>query len=153
MSYKLVNGFILGLVLVLMVDFLVFIGLKLHYFDALGIAEYFNVYFFDHQPFVLLGVCSLALGFGMLYTRFAKKIQWAYLVVLGLSGLSLVEPVGMALGEQFFLKPDQQFRIGTSVFRADLLYEGRHAIYVQRADIANTIRILKTDVTWIQEDF
>ncbi len=148
MSYKVINGFILGLALVLMVDFLVFIGLKLHYFDALGIGEYFNIYFFDHQPFVLLTLVALLLGFGVLYTPYAKILWWGYLVSLGVSGLALVEPVGRSLGEAFFLKENQQFQIGNVRFVGDLLYEGRSAIYVKRPDVEHTIRIAKTDVKW-----
>jgi len=148
MSYKIVNGFVLGLALVLLVDFLVFIGLKLHYFDALEIAEYFNIYFFDHQPFVLLGIGALILGVGVLYTPFAKLFWWGYLATLCVSAFALVEPVGRGLGKTFFLKENQQFQVGSVRFVGDLLYEGRHAIYVKRPDVKHTIRLLKTDVTW-----
>ena len=148
MIYKIVNGFILGLALTLMVDFLVFIGLKLHYFDALKITEYFNIYFFDHQSFVLLGISALFFGIGVLYTPFAKLFWWGYLVFLGVSSLALMEPVGRSLGEAFFLQENQQFQVGNVRFVGDLLYEGRHAIYVKRPEIEHTIRIVKSDVRW-----
>jgi hypothetical protein len=150
MIAKIVNGFILGLALVLMFDFLIFIGLKLHYFDAHNIVEYFNIYFFDNQPYWLLATSALVFGVTMLYTRFTKRVQMIYLVVLGLSALTLFEPIGKAAGEQFFRVENQQFRVGSIRFRADLLYEGRHALYLKRDDIDHTIRILKKDVIWEQ---
>lgn len=150
MIAKIVNGFIIGLALVLMFDFLIFIGLKLHYFDARDIVEYFNIYFFDNQPYLLLAISALAFGITMLYTRFTRRVQMIYLFMLGLSALALFEPVGKALGEQFFLVENQQFRVGSTRFRADLLYEGRHSLYLKRDDIDHTIRILKKDIIWEQ---
>jgi hypothetical protein len=145
MIYKLINAFIFGLAMVLMVDFFIFIGLKLHYFDALGIGEYFNVYFFDNQPFALVGICALLLGGTMLYTPLYRWVQAFYLIVLIASLSALYQPIGSLLGEKIFVQKDIQFLVGSQKFSADLLYEGRYHYYIKRNGIDRVIKISKKD--------
>ncbi|NLC28812.1 MAG: hypothetical protein GX780_08600 [Campylobacteraceae bacterium] len=145
MIHKTINAFVFGLTLVLMIDFLLFIGLKLHYFDALNIKEYFNIYFFDNQPFIFVGVSSLVLGFAMLYSSFFRAVQGTYIFLL-LASLGTLHPtVGYALGETIFLKPNTTFEVGSIIFEADLLYEGRYNYYVKREGIEKTIVLSKED--------
>jgi len=145
MIYKLINGFVFGLALVLMIDFFIFIGLKLHYFDALGIKEYFNVYFFDNQPFLLVGLSAFTLGCAMLYAPLFKWVQGLYLVLLLTSISALYQPIGFALGERFFTKRNLLFSLGKQRFNADLLYEGRRNFYVKRSGIEHLIILSKSD--------
>ena len=147
MILKLINAFAIGLALVLLPDFLFFIGLKLHYFEIYNITEYFNIYFFDNQIFWLLAIASLAVGYIMLYTPFRRAIQIAYLLVLALSLFCLYEPVGKSAGEALFMKKGEKFRLGNTSFTGDLLYEGRHIIYIKRAGIDATIKIKKEELT------
>jgi hypothetical protein len=153
MIYKIINGFVFGLAMVLMVDFLIFIGLKLHYFDALEIKEFFNIYFYDNQPFLLVGVCALLLGGAMLYTPLYRWIQGFYLILLLASLSALYQPIGYSLGEKFFTKKDAKFAVGSQQFKADLLYEGRYYYYIKRDGIDRTIRISKEDGRHLQEEF
>lgn len=145
MIYKVINGFVFGLAMVLMIDFLIFIGLKLHYFDALDIKEYFNIYFFDNQPFLLVGMSALILGAAMLYTPLYRWVQGFYLLVLIGSLSALYQPVGFSLGEFFFTQKDSHFMVGSQQFKADLLYEGRRYLYIKRDGIDRTIKISKED--------
>jgi len=145
MIYKVMNGFVFGLALVLMIDFLIFIGLKLHYFDALNIKEYFNIYFFDNQPFALIGLSALLLGTAMLYAPLYRWVQGVYLVLLIASMGALYQPIGRSLGEMFFTKKDVEFVLGKQRFKADLLYEGRRDFYIKRDGIERVIKISKED--------
>lgn len=145
MIYKIVNGFVFGLAMVLMIDFLVFIGLKLHYFDALEIKEFFNIYFFDNQPFLLVGVSALILGGAMLYAPLYRWIQGFYLVLLITSVSALYQPIGFTLGEMFFTKKDVEFSLGSQRFKGDLLYEGRRHFYIKRDGIDRVITLSKKD--------
>lgn len=145
MIYKVINGFFFGLTLVLMVDFLLFIGLKLHYFDALNIKEYFNIYFFDNQPFIFVGISSLVLGFAMLYSSFFRIVQAFYIIFLIVSVGALHAPIGQALGEKIFLEPNVSLQVGSTIFKADILYEARHNYYIKREGIEKTIILSKDD--------
>lgn len=145
MIYKIINAFVFGLALILMIDFLLFIGLKIHYFDALNIQEYFNIYFFDNQPFIIVGASSLVLGFFMLYSPIFRIVQGFYLIFLLLSAGALYEPVGRSMGEKFFLEPNVDFKVGKINFKADILYEGRHHYHVKRKEIEKTIMLSKKD--------
>ena len=104
MIYKVINGFVFGLALVLMIDFLIFIGLKLHYFDALNIKEYFNIYFFDNQPFALVGLSALLLGKAMLYAPLYRWVQGVYLVLLIASISTLISLLAALWVKCFYQK-------------------------------------------------
>jgi hypothetical protein len=145
MIYKIINGFVFGLALVLMIDFLIFIGLKLHYFDPLDIKEFFNIYFFDNQPFLLVGACAIILGGTMLYAPLYRWVQGLYLVLLIISTGALYQPIGYSLGEMFFTQKETEFILGSQRFKADLLYEGRRYFYIKRDGIERTIKISKED--------
>lgn len=147
MIFRLINAFGIGLALVLLPDFLFFIGLKLHYFEFYKITEYFNIYFFDNQIFWLLGLCALVVGYLMLYTPLRKAIQIFYLFVLGISLFCLYEPVGKSAGEALFMEKAQKFRLGNTSFTGDLLYVGRHIVYIKRAGIEPTVKIKKEELT------
>ena len=146
MIFRLINAFGIGLALVLLPDFIFFIGLKLHYFEYYKITEYFNVYFFDHQIFWLLGFVALSFGYLMLYTPFRKVVEVLYLFVLALSFLTLYAPVGQRAGEALFMKKDQRFRLGNTSFTGDMLYEGRKIVYINRQGIEPTVKLLKEEV-------
>jgi len=51
MIARLLNAFLIGVGFVSIIDFLLFIGLKINYFDAYKIKEYFNTIFIDNQNF------------------------------------------------------------------------------------------------------
>lgn len=146
MIIKLINAFAIGLALVLLPDFLFFIGLKLHYFEFYKITEYFNIYFFDNQIFWLLGLVSLVVGYLMLYTPLRRTIEITYLLVLAASLFCLYEPVGKSAGEALFMKKSEKFRLGNTSFTGDLLYEGRQIVYIKRQGIEPTVKIKKEEL-------
>ncbi len=146
MIYRLFNSFFMGFAFISLLDFLYFIGIKLHYFEFYKIGEYFNVIFIDNQNFYLLLPIFFIVGYLMLYCKFSKIFIRLYLVCIFLSALSLYQPIGRYFGEILFMQKDKTFQLGHITFKADLLYVGRKYIYMYRDNLAKTVKIKKSDI-------
>jgi hypothetical protein len=136
----------MGFAFVSLLDFLYFIGLKLHYFDFYHISEYFNVIFIDNQNFYLLIPSFFIAGYLMLYSGFSKIFIRIYILCIIISISALYEPVGNYLAKSAFMKENQTFQVGPRKFNGDLLYRGRQYTYIYRKDLSKTIKLLNTDV-------
>lgn len=147
MINRILNSLFMGFIFISILDFLYFIGLKLHYFDFYKIDEYFNVLFFDNQNFLLLGPLALIVGYLLMYSKFAKIFIKTYILIIIISCFSLYEPVGKMLGENVFLTQDQRFKLGSTTFSGELLYTGRTKIYIYRKDLKKTIKLSRDEVT------
>lgn len=146
MIYRIINSFFMGFAFVSLLDFLYFIGLKLHYFDFYHISEYFNVIFIDNQNFYLLIPSFFIAGYLMLYSGFSKIFIRIYILCIIISISALYEPVGNYLAKSAFMKENQTFQVGPRKFNGDLLYRGRQYTYIYRKDLSKTIKLLNTDV-------
>ncbi len=144
---KIFTSLLFGLLLIMPLDFIIFIGLKKHYFDFYEMNLFFNIYFFDNQPFLLLLAVSLVFGFFLLYTKARKILQLLYIILLLTSFSSLYHPIGNMLGQKFFKKPNINCTLGSQKFKVDLLYEGRKYYFLKRAEIRDTIKIKKDVLT------
>ncbi|WP_458700773.1 isoleucyl-tRNA synthetase [Sulfurospirillum sp. 1307] len=143
-----VNSFFMGIIFVSILDFLYFIGLKINYFDFYGISEYFNIIFVDNQNFYMLLPLSFVVGYLLLYSAFSKFFFKIYLVVLIASLFTLYAPVGKAFGDMIFKQENQQVKVGSTLFEADVLYMGRSFVYMYRKDIDKTIKLKVDEVTF-----
>jgi hypothetical protein len=143
---KLINAFVAGFIFVLILDFLFFIGIKLNYFDAYNIKEYFNVIFFDNQNFLLFIPLSFLFGYLMLYSKIAKFFDALYLVMVLLFGLTLQDNIGKYAGEILFGEAKKSFKVGKTLFYGDILYQGREKLYIRRNDINKTIALRYDEV-------
>ncbi|MDN5376718.1 MAG: hypothetical protein PWQ42_14 [Sulfurospirillum sp.] len=149
MIARLINAFLIGVGFVSIIDFLLFIGLKINYFDAYKIKEYFNTIFIDNQNFYLLLPLSLIVGYLLFYSQFSKLFMRVYLVVLCLSFLSIYEPIGKELGHQIFLEENLRFKVGETTFSADLLYKGRSKTYLYRKDIDKFVVLSNEELEYL----
>lgn len=143
---RIVSAFLFGFMLILPLDFLIFIGLKLYYFDFYKIKEYFNIFFFDNQPVALILISSLVFGYLILYTPLKKMLQLFYLVALCACLAMLYKPLATSLGEDIFMERDKQIQFGTLSFRGDIIYRGRTFVYIKRVGIEPTVRLRKDRV-------
>lgn len=140
---KIINSFGFGLMLILPLDFLFFIGLKKHYFDFYKIDVFFNIYFFDNQPFLWICLTSLVFGFLVLYTPLRKILEVLYIMVLLFCFAMLFKPIAGEIGEDIFMKKNLTCKLRNQEFKADLLYEGRKNYFLKREKITKTIKIPK----------
>jgi len=150
MIYRIVNSFFMGFIFVSLLDFLYFIGLKLHYFDYYHISEYFNVIFVDNQNFYILIPSFFIVGYLMLYNKFSKIFIRIYILCILISISTLYEPIGNYLAKSAFMKENQTFQIGSTKFTGDLLYKGRKNTYIYRKNLSKTIKLLNKDVKTLQ---
>jgi hypothetical protein len=139
MIVKFINSSLIGFVLVMLIEFLLFIGVKLNYFDYYNIKEFYNIIFFDNNPFIITFLLMPIVGYAFLYSKYSKIVESAYIVVLFLSFTTFYSHIGKKLGESFFRKDDLNFRVGKIVFQGSLLYNGRKMIYIYRKDIDKVI--------------
>ncbi|MDD3323547.1 MAG: hypothetical protein PHN38_00290 [Sulfurospirillaceae bacterium] len=146
MINKFFNSLFIGFVLVLVMDFLYFMGLKLNYFDAYGVDEYFNTLFVDNQNYLIFFLLALIVGYGILYVPFNKFFAKVYLAVLILFFGMFYAPVGKYAGEQQFLVENVRFKVGSTAFSGNLIYEGRKFVYIWRIDIDKKVKLEKTKV-------
>jgi len=149
MINRIFGSFIMGLAFVSILDFLYFIGLKLHYFDFYNIDEYFNIIFVDNQNFYILLPLSLVVGYLLLYSPFSKIFMKIYIVSILLFASMLYEPIGKTVGDEMFVKQNQRFKVGSTVFTGDILYVGRDRVYIFRKDISKTIKLQKDEVSFL----
>jgi len=151
MINRIINSFFMGFIFVSLLDFLYFIGIKLHYFDFYHISEYFNVIFIDNQNFYLLVPGFFIVGYLMLYSGFSKIFIRIYILCVIISISALYEPIGNYLAKSAFTKENLTFQVGSRKFSGDFLYKGRQYTYIYRKDLSKTIKLLNTDVKEINK--
>jgi len=141
MINRIFGSLFMGLIFVSILDFLYFIGLKLNYFDLYKIDVYFNVLFIDNQNFYLLIPLSFIFGYLLMYSPFIKVFMKIYIITILLFAATIYEPIGKTLGETVFLKQNQRYKLGSTTFSGETLYEGRKNIYIYRKEILKTIKL------------
>jgi hypothetical protein len=132
MVVKLFNALFFGAIFVLLLDFLIFVGLKLNYFDYYGIDIYFNTLFVDNQQWLFLFIAAIMLGYAMLYLRGNIYFDRIYILLVLLSALTFYPPIGKALGERLFMQKDRKVTLLGKPIRVDILYLGRDRIYLKK---------------------
>ncbi len=132
MAAKIFNALLLGMIFVLVLDFLLFGGLKINYFDHYGIKEYFNTIFADNQSLLLLLAAGFLFGYAMLYLRGSAVFDRIYLVLILLFASTFYPPVGRAVGEMLFVEKNRELRLYDTNITADILYEGRETLYIKK---------------------
>ncbi len=146
MINRIFGSFFMGFIFISILDFLYFIGLKLHYFDFYKIDVYFNVLFVDNQNFYIIVPLSLLVGYLLMYSSFVKIFMKIYIITILLFVTTLYEPIGKTLGESVFLKQNQRYKLGSTTFSGDRLYKGRNNIYIYRKDLKKTVKLPLGDV-------
>lgn len=146
MFAKLFNAFIFGSIFILLLDFLLFVGLKLNYFDHYGIDEYFNTIFSDNQPYILLIILSVVIGYAMLYLKGSKIFDRFYIVLILLFATTFYQPIGQAVGEILFIQKAQKLTFYDTNTTADILYHGRESIYIKKPNLNRAAKIAKEDL-------
>ena len=146
MSTKLFNALIFGSIFILLLDFLLFVGLKINYFDFYGIDEYFNVIFVDNQPYILLFILSIAFGYSMLYLRGSKIFDRIYIILILLFATTFYQPVAMRVGNFLFAKKNQNLQVLDTNVTMDILYKGRQSIYLKKPNLSRAVKYRYSEI-------
>lgn len=140
MFSKIFNAFIFGSIFILLLDFLLFVGLKINYFDYYGIDEYFNTIFVDNQPLLLLFILSITLGYMMLYAKKRRVYDRIYIILIIIFGTTFYQPVAEALGTFFFTQKDQRLQVLDTNITIDILYQGRQNLYLKKPNLFRAVK-------------
>ncbi len=146
MISKIINSFFLGLIFVLLLDFLIFIGIKINYIDFYNIKVYYNVLFVDNQSYILLFVLSAFFGYLISNKKSIRVFAYIYIFLIFIALSTLYSPIGKSLGELLFQKNSLSFKVGKITFKGDLLYRGRKQTYIYRKDINKVIKLSNKDL-------
>ena len=140
---KFVQAFLTGLFFTFILDFNLFLGIKLHYIDHHGIDVYYNTLFADNQNGLLFFALVAVLGWITMYWKW-RKTAWGVMFVLFTGSFALMIPgVGLKAGELMFRKPNVQISLPPHVYRGDIVYTDRNQLYFYDTDLQRQIKLPK----------
>ena len=134
--------FLTGIFFTFILDFFLFLGIKLHYIDPLGFRLYYNVLFADNQNFLLFLAFSFFIGWLLYFTKNAIRIP-LLLIFFSLALSTLVPSVGKKIGEILFLKPNVTLHDKKFTFHGDIYYIGREKVLFYDYDLKKMIELDK----------
>lgn len=133
-----------GMLITFIVDFFLFLGMKLNYFDFYEIEIFYNVLFADNQDFTLFFTSSIVFGFIVIFVA-NKKLTLTLISILTIVSIApLFSDIGKSLGKEVFMKKDQTFNEAKHSFYGDVYYDGRRTIHFYDNEL-NRIIILQKD--------
>ena len=125
---KLFQAFFTGIFFTFILDFFLFLGLKLNYIDILQINVYYNILFADHQNIYIYLVFSAFLGFIITYIDNQKLNALTLGILFSLVSLTLIPPIGKYVGELMFLKKGITLQDAKRSYQGDIYYYGRKEV-------------------------
>ncbi len=143
---KLVQALLSGVFFTFILDFFIFLGVKLHYIDFYEIDLYYNILFADNQNVLLFTFFTLFIGYLVIYLNNVKvKLSIIGLLFL-LSFSTLIEPIGRGVGESMFTQKNQTFQNSRHTFIGDVYYSGRKTITFYDIELQKTIILDKKEL-------
>ncbi len=146
MFARVFNALIFGSIFILLLDFLLFVGLKINYFDHYGIDEYFNTIFVDNQPYIVLFLLSIGLGYAMLYLKKRRVYDRIYILLVLIFATTFYQPVAEVVGSFLFAQKNQQLQVLDENVTIDILYRGRQSIYLKKPDLSRAVKYKYSEV-------
>lgn len=143
---KFFQAFLTGIFFTFILDFFLFLGIKLHYIDFYKIDLYYNILFADHQNIYIYSFIASLLGFVIIYVN-NNKISGVILSLLfSIVLLTLVEPIGKSVGEFLLMQKNIILKDAKYTYRGDIYYEGRKNITFYDYELQKVI-LLEKDST------
>lgn len=143
---KFIQALLVGMFLTFIYDYLLFLGIFLHYIKAFEIPEYYNVLFADHQNIFILTPSIIILGFLTTYLKQHILSFSIVFVLLFMSASTLIPSVGEALGKYVLYKDNQRLQDERYIYKGEIYYEAREVIYFYDEDLQKMIHIQKKDL-------
>lgn len=142
---KLVQAFLSGVFFTFLLDFLIFLSIKLNYIDFHEINVYYNILFADHQNlYVYMGSTAL-IGYIVVYLN--NKVGLTILSILFvLTSLTLIHPIGHLLGEKMLMKKNVTLHNKKHTFVGDVYYDGRRQITFYDYELKKMIVLNKKEL-------
>ena len=143
---KLVQALLTGAFFTFILDFFFFLGLKENYIDFYEIDLYYNILFADNQCPSLYLIFTALIGYVVIYFNNNKVSATVLGLLFFTVSLSLVPPLGYALGEILFMQKDVKLQDARHNFVGDIYYSGRTDITFFDYELNKIIILEKKDL-------
>ncbi len=141
---KFFQAFLTGIFFTFILDFFIFLGIKLNYIDFYEIDLYYNILFADNQCFILYAIVSAIIGYIVIYVNDNKKSAIVLGVLLFITALTLIPPVGYKLGEMMLMKKNTTLQDERHTYVGDIYYDGRSRVTFYDYNLKKVINLDKT---------
>ena len=125
---KFFQALLTGIFFTFILDFFIFLGIKMNYIDRYEIDLYYNILFADNQCFILYAVFSALIGYIVIYLNNNKISAIILATLFSIVALTLIPPIGNSLGELVFMKKNVTLKAKKHTYIGDLYYDGRDKI-------------------------
>ncbi len=143
---KFFQAFLTGSFFTFILDFQLFLGIKLNYLDRYEIKEYYNVLFADNQNIFYILPLITFIGYITIYLN-NTKITLGILISIFILTLSVFIPsVGESVGASIFQKKDIRYQDSRYIYRGTLYYEARHSVTIFDDELGRLITLNKKDL-------
>ena len=143
---KILLALLTGMLITFIVDFFLFLGVKLNYFDFYEIEIFYNVLFADNQNFLLYFGSSIVFGFIVIFIS-NNKLTVALLSALTIIAIApLFSNIGESLGKMMFMEKDVTYNEIKHSFHGDVYYDGRRTIHFYDNELQRIIILQKKDL-------
>lgn len=143
---KVIQAFLSGIFFTFILDFFLFLGVKLHYIDYYDIDVYYNILFADHQCLVVYLLMTLFLGYLTIYYSRPKTTAFILAALFAAVLLTLAPPIGRAVGSIILLKKDQTLHDARYSYYGDVYYDGRDTVYIYDNELQEMLNLSKKDL-------
>lgn len=124
---KLFQALLSGLFFTFILDFFLFLGIKLNYIDKYEIDVYYNILFADNQNIYLFLFFTLIIGYITLYTSVRTALIFVGTLFI-LTFFTLIPSIGEYTSKAILMQKDTTLHTERFSYHGDILYNGRKNI-------------------------
>ena len=143
---KFILAFLSGIFFTFILDFFLFLGIKLNYIDYYEIDVYYNILFADHQSIIAYALSTLILGYITIYIDNNKLSAIVLGVLFFIVSLTLIPPIGKSVGTMLLMQKNVTLKDHRYTYKGDIYYEGRENITFYDYDLDKIITLEKKDL-------
>jgi len=146
---RVIQALLAGMLFTFILDFFLFLGIKLNYIDKFEIDLYYNILFADNQNIFLYLLLSIIFGFLIIYAN--NKIS---LLVTSIASLliasTLIEPIGESVAEFMLMQKNVSLHYKNHTYIGDIYYKGRSDITFYDYKLEKIITLDKKNIKGVQ---
>jgi len=140
---KFFQALLTGMFFAFILDFFIFLGIKLNYIDFYEIDLYYNILFADNQCFILYALVSALIGYIVIYLNNNKTSAIVLGLLFSISALTLVPPIGNMLGEMMLMTKNTTLKDAKHTYIGDIYYDGRDRVTFYDYNLKKVINLDK----------
>ena len=143
---KFFQAFLTGVFFTFILDFFLFLGIKLNYIDVIEIDLYYNILFADNQNIYIYLLFSAIIGYLVMYVNYYKLSAFIIGTLFVIVSLTLIEPIGYSVAQMIFMKKNVTLYDKKFTYKGDIYYDGRDNITFYDYELNKIILLDKKDL-------